>query len=89
MTGRMLRLSVDELAYTLAQFGRPDIGQGILQSSSGSELAAEDVMQRMLAAGHSLLARNLLQIDAEANPTLADDLQWLARVLTDASFSLR
>lgn len=89
MTGRMLRLSADELAYTLAQSGRPDIGQGILQNASDFELSAEDVMQRMLAAGHSLLARELLQIDAEAKPVLTDNLQWLAHVLTNTPFSLR
>lgn len=89
MSNRILRLSGDELAYTLAQSGRPDLGQGVLRSQSDIPLSSEDAMQRMLAAGHTLLARQFLQIDAEAKPVLADDLQWLSRVLTGAPFSLR
>lgn len=89
MSSRTLRLSGDELAYTLAQSGRPDLGQGVLQGMSDVPLAAEDAVQRMLAAGHGLMARQLLQINAEATPVLADELQWIAGVLTQAPFSLR
>ncbi|MEI8164727.1 MAG: hypothetical protein WCG26_00035 [Chloroflexales bacterium] len=89
MSSRTLRLSGDELAYTLAQFGRPDIGHGVLQGMSDVPLAAEDAVQRILAAGHGLMARQLLQINAEATPVLADDLQWIAGVLVQAPFSLR
>lgn len=89
MSNRIIRLSGNELAFTLAQAGRPDLGQGILQGMTDVPLSSEDAMQRLLAAGHSLLARQLLSIDAEAHPVLGEDLTWLAGVLTGAPFSLR
>lgn len=89
MSNRTFRLSVDELAYILAQSGRPDLGQGVLQSASDTELSAEDVLQRMLAAGHSLIARNLLSINEDATPVLTEDIRWLVQVLVSAPFSIR
>jgi hypothetical protein len=89
MSTRTLRLSADELAYSFAQSGRADLAQGILQSTTDAELAAEDVLQRLLAAGHVLLARKLLSIAEDATPLLADDLRWVVNVLVAAPFSLR
>ncbi len=86
---RVFRLSVEELAYILAESGHPETAQSLLQESFSTELAAEDVMQRLLAAGHSLMARELLLFDSNLKPTLSEDARWLARVLLDVPFSIR
>jgi len=86
---RTLQLSVEEVAFTLAQAGRPDLARGVLRGYTDADLSAENVVQRMLAASHSLLARQLLRVDEQARPVLGGDLEWMSQVFAATPFSLR
>jgi hypothetical protein len=67
-------LGLEELALALGLINRPDLGRDLLKAYDES-LTAEQVGQRLLAAGHSLMARGLSGISSEGHPRLSAHLE--------------
>lgn len=76
------RLAVDEIALVLAQLGDHDRSRALLLLDA--EQPNADVLRgRLLAAGHTLIARGLLDVDAVGavtiDPGLADAVRLVGR----------
>lgn len=83
------KLSVDEVAMALAQVGASDVGKQLLRTIADDELSDAELSARLLAAGHSLMARELLDVSESGVVTLNADLATVARALAEAPRTLR
>ncbi len=68
-------LSAEELALAFSLVNRPDLGKGVLFETFG-EMAPQALEERLKAAGHSLLARNLAYLAVSGIASISDDLQF-------------
>ncbi len=84
-----LRLSVEELALMLTYIGQDELARDMLAVQLGTELTGTEVRARIVSAGHSLMARGLLQVGADGHVALAEPLLHVARILSHADYSLR
>jgi len=82
-----LKMGIEELALALSLMGRPEAAKGLLFASFGQMAAAEE-QGRLLAAGHSLMARGLLSVQA-GQSCLAEDLRELLQVLIGNDFAIQ
>ncbi len=83
-----VRLSVEELAFILTEIGQAEAARHWLISHLGSDLTQEQVYARMAAAGHSLIARNLLHVTMDATLLLAEPVAQIAAAVAMAEFSI-
>lgn len=81
-------LSVEELALAMSLVGRPESGHNLMAAQLGA-MKQEEARIRLLTAGHSLMARGWLAMDAQGTMHLADSVARVARVLSRADFSIR
>ncbi|HOS78715.1 MAG TPA: hypothetical protein PLJ24_00465 [Anaerolineae bacterium] len=81
-------LSVEELALALSALGQSQMAHDIMVAQLGN-MSADEAHVRLKTAGHSLLARGRLTLDAEARLQLAPDLERLVSALIQPAFSLR
>ncbi|OQA22270.1 MAG: hypothetical protein BWY63_00912 [Chloroflexi bacterium ADurb.Bin360] len=81
-------LSVEELALAFSALGQPQMAHDIMVAQLGN-MPADEAHVRLKTAGHSLLARGWLTLDAEARLHLAPDLERAASALVQPVFSLR
>lgn len=84
-----LRLSVEELALALTQIGQPEVARNLIITHLGAEISPPDVHARIMSAGHSLMARDLLSISEDGSLLLAESLLRTAHALSKADFSIR
>lgn len=84
----MVRLSVEELALILIQHGQVVSGQGVMQATLG-DIGSEEMRFRLLSAGHSLIARELMRMEKDGRFTFSDPVKQIVRPLTKADFSIR
>lgn len=82
------RLSVEELALAMSTEGRAEIAQSMMVAQLG-KMEQEEARLRLLTAGHSLLARGWLTLEADGTLHLVDSMARVARVLSGADFSIR
>ncbi len=80
-------LSPEELALVFSLIGRPEAGQRLMAAQLG-EISEAEARARLLAAGHSLIARGWMALSNEG-PVLNEDLARAAHLLARADFSLR
>jgi len=81
-------LSVEEVALAMSIVGQPEMAHNLMAAQLG-EMQQEEARARLLAAGHSLMARRWLTMDAQGTMHLAEPLGRVARVLSRADFSVR
>ncbi len=81
-------LSVEELAVSLNLIGEARMGHGLMVAQLGA-MGREEARARLLAAGHTLLARRLLTVGEQGEITLAPTLEQTVRALANAAFSIR
>lgn len=82
-----IQLCVEELCLALGMIGKPEVGKSLLYMAAG-EISAVEEQGRLLAAGHSLLARNLLMI-RDGQTQLVDELKRELFVLVDNDFIIQ
>lgn len=68
-------LSVEELALCFSLINRPDIA-GAMMKETFDQLTDEGLCERLVAASHSLLARQLATLNGQNIPLLDERLQW-------------
>ena len=83
-----LRLSVEEVAFTLSAVNQPGMAHDLMIAQLG-DMQQEEARVRLLAAGHSLMARGWLSMDEQERIHLADPLARVGPVLSHADFSIR
>ncbi len=85
----MYRLSVEEVAFAMGLLGDYDMAAGYLIATLGP-LEEEDLSGRMAAAGHALMARDLLDVEDHPETGKLDETlaHWI-RTMMDASRSIR
>jgi len=81
-------LSVEEVTLAMSMVSQPEIAHGLMVAQLG-EIQQEESRARLLAAGHSLMARGWLTMDTRGTMHLTDLLARIARVLSRADFSIR
>lgn len=81
-------LSVEELALAFSALGRPQMAHDVMVAQLGN-MSADEAHARLKTAGHSLLARGWLTLDAEARVHLASNLERAVAALVHPVFSLR
>ena len=79
-----VQLGVEELSLAMSMIGEPEVAKGLLHLALG-EMSTEEEKGRLLAAGHSLMARGLLFI-RDGQSHLAGDLRGLLSTLADNDF---
>jgi hypothetical protein len=89
MADTSFRLAVDEVAMALTQVGEADLARDLLLAGAGGTLTGDTAQGRLLAAGHSLMARGLLEVDADGSVRLDETLARVLRPLAKADFSIR
>lgn len=89
MRMKTYRLSVDEIAMALSQMDEADLARSLLAASAAGELTAEQASGRLLAAGHSLIARSMLDVDLNGLVHLSPELETVVRPLAHADFAVR
>lgn len=82
------RLSVDEVAFAIAQVGDPNLARHLLLSQAGDSLTAEAIEGRLMAAGHSLLARHLIDVDEASTVQVTTPFADAIQPLIKADFSI-
>ena len=82
-----IRLGLEELAVSLSLVGRPEAAKGFLLSHLG-ELNEDEERGRLLAAHHSLLAKNILYMEGE-RPRIKSEFSHILRPLVQSDFFLR
>lgn len=82
-----LRVSLEELAVLLSLTGHPAIAKNILVASLG-EMNPDEEKGRLLAANHTLMAKDILTIQ-DAQPVLDAQVVRLVSVLSKQNFLLR
>lgn len=78
-TSDKVRIGVEELAMAISLVGRAEIAKGLLYSAFG-ELAPDEERGRLLAAGHSLMARGLLAVQ-DGESRLEERLKHMVEVI--------
>lgn len=68
-------LSVDELGLCFSLINRPDYGRSIMQAAVGVG-TDEDLKAYMVAASHSLMARDLIESTDSGSVSMDEPLQW-------------
>jgi len=82
------RLSIDEVALVLAHTGSPELARQLL--FAGEDRPNADIGQgRLVAAGHSLLARDLADVDPAGVLEFDPQLLGLVAPLAGCDFSIR
>ena len=81
-------LSVEELALAMSIVGKPEMAHSVMVAQLG-DMRQEEAHARLLTAGHALMARGWLMMDAQGAMQLADPLIRVARALSRADFSIR
>lgn len=81
-------LSVEELALAFSALGQPQMAHDVMVAQLGN-MSADEAHARLKTAGHSLLARGWLTLDAEARLHLASNLERAVAALVHPVFSLR
>ncbi len=81
-------LSVEEIALVMSIIGQPQMAHDIMVAQLGA-MQKEEAHIRLLTAGHSLLARKWLDIDAEGKMSLVEPLMSWGQILVHADFSIR
>ena len=81
-------LSVEEVALAMSLVGQPEVAHNLMMAQLG-EMKQEEARARLLTAGHSLMARGWLTMDAQGAMHLADAMARVTRVLSHADFSIR
>lgn len=79
-------LALEELAVALGLAGSPETAKGLLLSNY-AEMNSDEERGRLLAANHSLMARNLLTLKEE--PSLDKNLTQVIRFIFQNDFILR
>lgn len=83
------RLSVEELAFALGMLGGAEGASGFLRTVLGDRSQAE-LEGRLMAACHSLIARDLLKFDLQTQSKELDgNLAALVGILLQSDFSIR
>jgi hypothetical protein len=83
-----LQLSVEEVAFILSTTDQPDMAHDLMIAQLG-DMGQAEARARLLAAGHSLLARAWVNIDESDQVSLSEPIERLAHILTCADFSIR
>lgn len=86
-TQSTVQLSVEEMALAMSLAGMPETGKLFLYSAYG-ELSGEDESSRLYAAGHSLVARDLIYI-VEGRAELSHDMKRIFSILTESEYSIQ
>lgn len=81
-------LGVEEVALAMSMVGQPEMAHNLMVVQLGT-MSQEEARARLLAAGHSLIARGWLTMDEHGEMHLAAPLARIARVLSRADFSIR
>lgn len=81
-------LGVEELALIMNLIGQPELAKSTMTSQLGF-MNQEIAHARLTAAGHSLMARGWLTMDADGNMHLSDELAQIVGILIHADFSVR
>jgi hypothetical protein len=84
-----VRLTVEELALVFAQLGQPELGKDVIEMQLGTALSRDQVHARLMSAGNSLMASNLLGIAEDETVVIAEPLLRCARALARADFTVR
>lgn len=85
----MIRLSVEEVAFIAGYLGETAAAAGYLTGVVGSQ-SAENFNGRITAAGHSLIARGLMQLGTSPGEVIVDDAaRDLIQVVVSTNRSLR
>ncbi|GIL15517.1 MAG: hypothetical protein BroJett039_06900 [Chloroflexota bacterium] len=82
-----LRLSIEEVALVLSIHGSPDAAKLMLLASFG-ELSPDEEKGRLLAAGHSLMARGFLNLNS-GKSELAPPMSELVSAMNTYQIALR
>lgn len=80
-------LAVEEMALIFSLMGRPEAGHALMANQLG-EMTEAEARARLLAAGHSLIARGLLALGNEG-PILESSLARLMEQIARPQFSIR
>jgi hypothetical protein len=73
MSIKKISVSAEEFALICSIAGRPEVGRSHLASVTG-ETSDDDRNSRLVAAGHSLLARGLVEFSNGKSPVVSDSL---------------
>ncbi|RMH35254.1 MAG: hypothetical protein D6687_01125 [Acidobacteria bacterium] len=84
-----IRLSTDELAFTLLIAGHSTAAQQALLLGLGREISKEEARGRLSAAGNVLFGRGLVMIGDDGSVKAVPILAEVGRVLTGAAATLR
>lgn len=93
MTGKnfVVRLGIEEVALAMSILGHPDVAKALFITTFG-DLSPDDEEGRLLAAGHSLMARGLLSVANGESKLDADFAKFMDILIGPTSilqFSLR
>ena len=83
-----LRLSIEEVAFILSAVDQPKMAHDLMVAQLG-DMEQEEARVRLLAAGHSLVARGWLDISESGETSLSEKLSRLGHILVHADFSIR
>jgi len=87
--GTEFRVSAEELALALSLVGRPDVAKGLLVGHFGLMEEAH-MHSRLYAAGHSLMSKALLSVDASRGQSRLDDnFADVVSALAECDFTIR
>ncbi len=81
-------LTAEEAALALTIVGYPEKARTLMANLFG-EIEEMEMRGRMLAAGHSLMARGFLVLNTQMQPLLDENLARIAHTLARADFSIR
>ncbi len=85
----VFQLSLEEVAFAMGYLGGAKVAAGYLTAITG-KLSSDELAGRMTAASHSLLARDLLVLDAAtARASMEQELQQAIAALMTGENSLR
>lgn len=82
------RLSIEEVAAILSTVSQPEMAHDLMMAQLG-DMSQEEAHARLLAAGHSLLARGYLNVSESGELSLSADMSRVAEILTHPDFSIR
>ena len=88
MSLNSFQISHEELSVAMTLLGKSDEARGYLQSSSSLK-SPEDLESRLIAASHSLIARDLIEVSNDSGAILNARLKKLVQALLDNRFFIR
>jgi hypothetical protein len=80
-------LTTEELSLSFSLLGQPEAGRSLMVTQLG-EMSEAEARARLMAAGHSLIARGGMALGPEG-PVLNEDLARAVGLLLRADFSVR